>query len=310
MKTRELPEKLSPGDELEVQLAPYGEWPNVIEDENGKPKEVTQRFGPEDAEKIVAAFGGELLVDADHASCEGGSTLAYAWVTSVRADPELGLTGTFRFTDKGAEAVNSREYRFLSVAWFCDEGGHPFELDSVALTNRPNLPVRPILNRKPPVRNNMFTEGDMASSSAGGGSAEQTKDTHMDKLKALLGLDAGADEAAIEAAVQSLLGRVADMEKKEKDAEAEAFAAENEDKCDRETLKNAFLASPETAKAIVAGIKTAKAPAAPAKTEQKLLNAAAAKAPAIGKATKEQLAALPPGERAAFYKAHKADFTN
>lgn len=162
MKTRELPEKINPGDELEVQLAPIGEWPNVIE-KDGKQIEVTQRVTPAAVSRLVANFAGEVLVDLDHESI-GGGTEAAAWVTGLRADPEKGLVGTFRFTDKGAEAVSNRRYRFVSVAWILDEGGEPCRLDSVALTNRPNLPVRPILNRKPPVRNNMFTEGDMASS--------------------------------------------------------------------------------------------------------------------------------------------------
>lgn len=307
MKTRELPGKISPGDELEVQLAPFGDWPNTTVDEHGKQKEVVQHVTAEAVSRLVANFTGEVLVDVDHESIEGG-TEAAAWVTGLRADPDKGLVGTFRFTDTGADAVSNRRYRFVSVAWILDEGGEPCRLDSVALTNRPNLPVRPILNRQPPVRNNMFTEGDMASSTAGGGSAEHKKDTpHMDKIKQMLGLEPDADESAVEAAVKALIDAKAAAEAEKAEAEAEQFAAANEDKCDRETLKNAYLKSPETAKAIVAGIKTAKAPA---DGGQKLLNAAAAKAPAIGKATREQLAALPPGERAAFYKAHKADFTN
>ncbi len=212
-------------------------------------------------------------------------------MTGLRADPEKGLVGTFRFTDKGAEAVSNRRYRFVSVAWILDGGGEPCRLDSVALTNRPNLPVHPILN-----------------STAGGGTAEPTKEPAMEKLKEMLGLGPDADDAAIEAAVQALIDAKAEAEAAKANAEAEAFAAENEDKCDRETLKNAYLASPETAKAIIANMKAPAAPAA--RQEQKLLNAAAAKAPAIGKATREQLAALPPKERAAFYKAHKADFAN
>ena len=68
-------------------------------------------------------------------------------MTALRSDPGLGPVGVFRLTEAGAEAVNSREYRFVSVCWFLGDDGRPFKLDSVALTNRPNLPVRPVLNR-------------------------------------------------------------------------------------------------------------------------------------------------------------------
>lgn len=296
MKTRELPGKISPGDELEVQLAPIGDWPNTTVDEHGKQKDVVQHVTAEAVSRLVANFSGEVLVDIDHGSIEGG-TEAAAWVTGLRADPDKGLVGTFRFTDTGADAVSNRRYRFVSVAWILDEGGEPCRLDSVALTNRPNLPVRPILNRKPADVNPPVANG-----------AGTSKEPEMDKLKELLGLGAEATEEEVIAAVQAVIARRDELEKAAADAEAEQFAVENEDCCrDREELKNCYLADKALAKRMVANMRV-RTPAA--KPGQKLLNAAAAKAPAIGKATREQLAALPPKERAAFYKAHKADFTN
>ncbi|MBP5787749.1 MAG: hypothetical protein J6Y19_08050, partial [Kiritimatiellae bacterium] len=145
LNARELPGRVEAGQELEVQLAPLGEWEQTVE-EDGKRRTVVQRFDEAACNAVVGAFSKELLVDLDHESVEGGSTRAYAWVTALRRDEDLGLVGTFRFTEAGAEAVNSREYRFVSVAWFLDENGRPVELDSVALTNRPNIQARPILN--------------------------------------------------------------------------------------------------------------------------------------------------------------------
>ncbi|MBR1836847.1 MAG: hypothetical protein IJ783_06125, partial [Kiritimatiellae bacterium] len=140
----ELPDTVAPGDEIDVQLAPLGDWAQTVGE-----KRIVQRFDEEALSRVVENFRGEILVDADHRSTKpDGDTSAYAWVTALKADPAQGLVGTMRFTDKGAAAVNAREYRFVSVSWYLDPDGRPRELDSVALTNRPNLPVRPVVNRE------------------------------------------------------------------------------------------------------------------------------------------------------------------
>ena len=288
MNVRELPKTVAAGDEIEVQLAPLGDWTQTVRDDKGKPKKITQRFDAAACSKVVENYSGELLVDADHRSTRpDGDTSAYAWVTGLRNDPELGLVGVMRFTDKGAAAVNGREYRFVSVAWFLGDDGRPYQLDSVALTNRPNLPVRPVVNR----------DGG-GNPAADGGATQRTPE--MEKLKSALGLAAEATDEEVLAAAKALKARCDKLEAQAKDAEAEQFAAENAAKADREALKNAYLASPEAARALVAGI------AAPAKPQQ-VLNAAEAKAPAVAAASKEALAALPPSERAAYYRDHAAE---
>lgn len=286
MSVRELPKTVAAGDEIEVQLAPLGEWPVTGKDEKGQPKELTQVVDAAACAAVAGKFSKELLVDLDHASVDGGSTRAYAWVTGLRADAAQGLVGTFRFTEAGAEAVNSREYRFVSVSWFLDKAGRPTELDSVALTNRPNLPVRPILNRK------------------GTGNTLENKTErkpNMDKIKEMLGLPADATGEQVSNAVAGLKERVTALEAGAKEAAAEKFAADNAGKADAAALKNAYLASPEAAKALVAGIAAPK--------PQQVLNAAAAQKPAIAPPahTKEALAALPPSKRADYYADHSSE---
>lgn len=247
-----LPEKVAAGDEIDVQLAPLGDWAQLV---GGR--RIVQRFDEQALSEVVENFRGEILVDADHRSTKpDGDTSAYAWVTALKADPERGLVGTMRFTDKGAAAVNAREYRFVSVSWYLSPDGRPRELDSVALTNRPNLPVRPVVNR----------EGVTTQSSDGGASAENTKpkeSPEMEELKTLLGLAADATDDQVVAAAKALKERLDAIEAQAKDAEAERFAAENSAKCDKATLKDAYLKSPEVAKALVANMKApAAAPAA------------------------------------------------
>ena len=299
MSVRELPKTVSAGDEIEVQLAPLGEWPQTVEDAQGKPKKIVQCFDEAASAAVVGNFSKELLVDLDHASVEGGSTRAYAWVTGLRADGELGLVGTFRFTEAGAEAVNSREYRFVSVAWFCDDEGRPYELDSVALTNRPNLPVRPILNRKP-----IPNAGGTPTPPVNLENKPERK-PNMDKLKELLGLPADADDASVAEAVAALKARVDELDAAAANAEAEAFAEQNKAKCNKEVLKAQYLVNKEVAKALVAAIP---APAAPEpKPAQQILNKAAAKDPAKDDVV-AMLNKLPAGKaRVEFVTAHAAE---
>lgn len=286
MSVRELPKTVAAGDEIEVQLAPLGEWPQTVEDAQGKPKKIVQRFDEAASAAVVGNFSKELLVDLDHASVEGGSTRAYAWVTGLRADGELGLVGTFRFTEAGAEAVNSREYRFVSVAWFCDDEGRPYELDSVALTNRPNLPVRPILNRKP-IPNAGGTPTPPVNLEN-----EPERKPNMDKLKELLGLPADAGEEAVAEAVAALKARLDELDAAAANAEAETFAAANAEVVnDTAALKNAYLENKELAKAMVANFKRPAAPPAP------VCDPATARKPALNsKPLPERMAGLTPAQ--------------
>lgn len=272
------------GDETVVQLVPPGDWPQW--DEDGK--EFNQKCDEETFQRLLENFSAEVLVDADHASERGEArdTRAYAWIQALSLDESGALCGRFKWTDIGAEAVSNRRYRFVSVCWACEEEGkgewRPLKLVSVALTNTPNIPAKPILNQE----------------SAGGASADQpeNKETpNMDELKTLLGLAPETpDDEVIAKAVATL--KAAAEEKA--NAEADAFAEENKDKVqDAAKLRDAYLRSPELAREIVANFKSpAPAPApAPAKA---VCDSTKAQRPDLGrdKPLSEQLRGLSPEE--------------
>jgi phage I-like protein len=284
---------VKPGETIEnVQICPVGDFPNG--DRN-------QHCTLEALENVVAKWKEdgekEVLVDFEHNSEAGGTsdTSAAAWVTNLRADQERGLVGDFKLTDLGAEAISNRRLRFLSVAWLVNkETREPFEIRSIALTNKPNIPVAPVLNRE--------TNGVI--------NVEEMKGPNMDKIKEALGLSADATEEDILAAVQEALKakeEVAELkanaEKAQLEAEAEDFAEKNKAKCDKAVLKAQYIANKEVAQALVAGIPEVKAP------PQKILNKGS-QAPEL-KLNKEdarsQMAALPAEKRAEFYQNHKAE---
>lgn len=251
-----LPEAIAAGDEREVQLSPFGDFPGVLEGQR-----VMQHCDQAAFERIVANFAGEVLVDFEHRAELGGSTEAAAWVQSLRIDPAKGLMATFRFTDKGAEAVANRRLRFLSPVWLLDSEGRPEQLISVGLTNKPNLPVRPLLNRAGEEVPNV-----------------EEKDTPMkEQLIALLGLQPEASDELIVQRVQAIVEKLGEMQEEALNAEAEACASENKDKlCNKEAFKRLYVQNKQLALDLLACVK---APKAPEPEPKPVCNKAEAKTP-------------------------------
>lgn len=108
-----------------------------------------------DEESIIqmARQTEELLLDKDHNSMrspEDRNTAAYGWISGLKAIVGLGdmdgLYGTIKWTPEGIELVKNRVYRFLSPVFELDGDGRAIRLVNVALTNRPALPLPPIIN--------------------------------------------------------------------------------------------------------------------------------------------------------------------
>ena len=95
----------------------------------------------------------EILLDKDHESMrgpDGRNTEAYGWISGLKAIVGLGdmdgLYGLIKWTPKGIELAKDRIYRFLSPVFELDAEGRAVKLVNVALTNRPALPLPPIIN--------------------------------------------------------------------------------------------------------------------------------------------------------------------
>jgi hypothetical protein len=276
-----LPKSVKAGEEIDVLVSPLGTFPH----ENGDQLCTREAF-----DALVAKWEAdgkpEILVDFDHASEMGGATEAAAWATNLASD-EDGLHATFRMTDKGAEALTATRYRYLSPAWYVDEEGHPTELSTIALTNRPNLPVPRLLNRKPESSLSSVAKPDGeagdpstapqvadAESTPEEGIIEKEK-INMDKLREMLGLAAEATDEEVLAAVDALRAE-RDQLRSEKeqmeaaakeaalDAEAEEFVEEKKELIeDRDACKNAYKRDPEGTRALFNAL-AARKPAPPA----------------------------------------------
>ncbi len=281
--TQTLPKTIRPGDELEVQLSPFGNFPGMRGDER-----VIQRCDRAAFAAVVKNFRPEVLVDFEHHAETGGDTEAAAWVQCLRVDPVKGLLATFRFTDAGASAVANRRLRFLSPVWELDPAGRPTRLVSVGLTNKPNLPVRPVLNTrmepraatgKPQgrgakphpetIRDSRFTIHVFNTNKGTTMEPDTNEPTpaapdFRARLLEILGLGPDADDAVILQAAENLAQVAAEAQEAALNAEADAVAEENKDKiANRDAFKRLYVANRDAVRATLACLKApAPAPAA------------------------------------------------
>ena len=242
--------------QVKVQLSPFGEF--TLHD-GGKRNGTVQHCSKSAFEALVAnwkASGSpDVLVDVDHASARGGSTEAAAWCNALEVD-DNGLQGVFNLTPKGLELVKNRSYRFVSPGWTLSPDGTPVSLCSVALTNRPNLPVEPVVNadetggRDPDDPN----------------SRKDNPEMDIKKLAVALGLSETATEEEVLAAIKAMQDREAQAAAEAANAKAEEFA-DNAVKAgkiaanSKEAVKAAYLKSPEVAQEMLNSV-AAPAPAA------------------------------------------------
>lgn len=248
------PETVKPGDIVETQISPFGTFPAQV----GKTR-IDQICDRVAFDRIVAAFNKEVLVDFEHNAENGGDTTAAAWIQSVRVDPEKGLIGAFKYTDVGAEAVTNRRLRFLSPVWYLGADGRPERLVSVALTNKPNISVHPVLNRE-----------------TGTTTVQENEDPAMQKIATLLGLAETATEEEILAAIGSLVSRVSELETAANTAEAEKTADEHKELiANRQQFVELYVKNKEAAKSLLATLKPRATP------PTVVLNKAAAQKPSF-----------------------------
>ena len=277
---------------VRVQLSPFGEF--ALRD-GGKRSGTVQHCSRAAFEAMVAnwkaAGAPDVLVDVDHASATGGSTEAAAWAKNLRVEDD-GLCADFELTPRGRELVEGKCYRFVSPGWTLADDGTPLALCSVALTNRPNLPVKPVVNaddaggRDPDDPNN---------------GKKGNPEMDLKKIAAALGLPETATEDEVIAAIASMKDAQAQAAEEAANAKAEEFAA-NAVKAGKiaesakDAVKAAYRSNPEVAEAMLNSL------AAPAAPKQPL--------PDFGKAKQPQaLNAAKPGADAdpvAVYNAYVA----
>lgn len=284
---------------------PYGRYPvgGIIE---GAAEDAEFVFDEAVAKSVMEAFRAAarnpewpgILVDEEHYSTDRSkSSAAMAWAKDIRQEADGSIWTRWEFTPKGRELWESKTLLNRSPFFACTRSGkeyRPVRLLSIGMTNTPHFKELSNLAaaRAAEVKNN---KGEI----------------HMKKLMAELGLAEDASEDAAVAACKALKEKASAAEKSAADAlakcraaECDAFLEENKAKiADVAACREVYMKDPETAKKLVAACK-----APEAKTQTVLAAAKATPEVAHGETVascREQMAALPASERAAFYKAHK-----
>ena len=293
---------------------PYGRYPvgGTIE---GAAKDAEYVFDEKTAKRIMESFNAAratpnwpgILVDREHFSLDPKKPSdAMAWAKDIRQEADGSLWTRWEFTPQGRELWNDKVLVNRSPAFLAEENGkefRPFELKSIGMTNVPHF--------------------DELSTLAAARAAEVNnpeKENQMNEILKALGLAEGASGADAVTAINALKEKASaaeaqatDAEKKAEEAEGkcrkmecDAFLEANKAKiADVAACREVYMKDPECAKKMIGACKAAE-------TKPQTILGAARKTPTIEKTAavgtcREQMAALPPSERAAFYQAHKAE---
>lgn len=193
-------------------VVPLGEFPHP----SGVVQVIDARAASEIVNRFVAQsaqpnFAG-LHVGQEHFYYDTDkSTEAYGWAKRLdnRTD---GVWAQIEWTDLGKQALEHKRYKFVSPVWDPRKRQtevignaasksptrvRPLEIDTLGLTNNPNLRgMVPLTNR-----------------AAAGAAADQSPNTHhMKSVATLLGLQEDASEASIHQAVTTLKNRAESAE--------------------------------------------------------------------------------------------------
>ena len=206
----------------------------------------------------------ELLLDKDHESMRGPedrNTEAYGWISGLKAIVGLGdmdgLYGYIKWTSKGIDLAKDRIYRFLSPVFELDAEGRAVKLVNVALTNRPALPLPPIINSEAEDEKNISItnskkDTDLMDKDELNALVVEMVKNALDKVsKAKLSAEI-SKEVAEEAAKQKIIDESLSTETKEEVKNEDVPAKEEEEvtkeEVTKEEVKNECISAKEEVK--------------------------------------------------------------
>ncbi len=294
---------------------PYGRYPvgGTIPKAD---KDAEYVFDEEAAKNIIENFRSAakktdwpgILVDEEHFSLSTDkSSAALAWAKDIRQEEDGSIWTRWEFTARGRQLWEDHILVNRSPAFYSDKIGakcyRPFELKSIGMTNTPHF--------------------EELSTLAAARAAEVNKpqgENKMNEIIKALGLADGASEQDCVTAIESLKTKASAAEAKATETEdklqkaeakcrgieCDAFLEANKAKiADIAACREVYMKDPDMAKKMLGACKAVE-------DKPQTVLGAAKNTPAVDKdknlgTCREQLAALPPAERAAFYEAHKAE---
>lgn len=268
----ELKENLKAGDEITIQIAPFGDYPA----KTTQGEEITQHFTKEAFDGIVEEWLKRkqmIRADFDHNSEMSDNTIASGWINKLFVDDEKGLMGNLVVSKSGAEALNGLDYRFGSPV-FLYEDETPIALMSFAFTNRPRLKeMSAVWNADEKIEDRIVDEvkeeikeevkepiTESTSDSIVEEVKEEVEEVNIDKetqtmeeIKLILGLPVEATEEDVKASITELVEKVKSIADEEITREAEEIVNECgiEDEEKKVEVINSYKQNPSLVKSVL-----------------------------------------------------------
>lgn len=129
------------------RIFPAGE----IRIEDGDPVQ----FDEISAALVLEAFGQiehDMVIDYEHQTLSGDIAPAAGWITALEWIEGDGLWASATWTEKAAEMIAAREYRYISPVMYSDRG-RVVGLYNVAVTNQPRMQNVSALAAKDEIKN-------------------------------------------------------------------------------------------------------------------------------------------------------------
>jgi phage I-like protein len=150
-----------------------------------------------DSEAVAAASNAWLpnhSIDenhaVDHKAPKGEASPAFGWFSNITAEANGSIWADVEWTKRGAEAVTSLEYRYISPVFLHNEKGEITSVLRAALSNSPNLDIKSLNNSETP--------------EAAAPETPAKEHNSMTKILAALGLPGTATEDEAVAAIAGL----------------------------------------------------------------------------------------------------------
>jgi phage I-like protein len=248
-------------DDGYYQVVPKGEFPVVV-GEGPAARELVQVVDDQALQSICNRFAecakdpsfGGVLVDYDHFALDPSqSSEAAGWIVGLQ-NREDGAYARIRWSDTGQAAVDGGRFRFCSpvfptssVQEIASNRVRPLELQSLALTNAPNMKtIRPLTNR-----------ADAATT------PETGRKDSMNEIKKMLGLPETATDQEVASALSAKLDRLTSLESMAAEAQAEKDMEPYKDQIENcGEVKKALMANREAGLKLLSSLKKPAAPAA------------------------------------------------
>ncbi|KJR43861.1 Mu-like prophage I protein [Candidatus Magnetoovum chiemensis] len=153
LKSKVIELKSAEGVPATIQILAFGETTTTV----GR-----YTLDAESAYDIIVNFqekGHDIVIDYEHQTMSGSEAPAAGWIKTLQITSD-GIAGTVEWTERAAQYIAAKEYRYLSPVLYV-VNGRPIYIESVALTNLPaTFNAQPLISKQSSNNNAVINKGE------------------------------------------------------------------------------------------------------------------------------------------------------